>query len=118
MLKEIGPNVTVSGMIIVFVMLIVLVLIMQLFGYFANRAQKNTKKNSDGMQKIQRPENTDFAAPVVFDDGVDDETAAVIAAAVYAMYSCSKVTPKIKMIRPAERSAWAFAGIVQNTKAF
>ena len=66
---------------------------------------------------------TDTAsAPVVqtSDDGVSDEVVAVISAAVAAMYD-SPSKARIKSIKKSSnggRSAWANAGVLDNTRPF
>ena len=51
----------------------------------------------------------------------DDDVIAAISAAVMMMYECSGKTPIIRSIRPAvksSRSAWANAGVMNNTRSF
>ena len=56
-------------------------------------------------------------APVV-DDSVPDEVIAVISVAVYSMYG-SREKVRIKSVkRSKKRSAWANAGVIENTRPF
>ena len=73
-----------------------------------------TKKQQE--VKVQTVEPVATAKPA--SNGVTDEVVAVISAAVYSMYgSTDKV--KIKSIKKASgRSAWANAGVLNNTRPF
>ena len=108
---ELGINVVFCGLAIVFLMLLILIAVMYVFGAFSKTAKK-------AVTDTAIVQNTASTVPVVA-DGVDDETVAVITAAIYCLYSGSNIVPKISFIKPAQcRPAWAKAGIAQNTKAF
>lgn len=108
---ELGINVVFCGLAIVFLMLLILIAVMYVFGAFSKTGKK-TARDTLAVQSAAP------SAPVVA-DGVDDETVAAITAAIYCLYSGSNIVPKISFIKPARsRPAWAKAGIAQNTKAF
>ena len=117
LLTEAGKTVLI-GVLVVFSVLVLLTLIFRLFGVFA------------GLKKAPLPSNEGttpdeliaaIAGAIAADsDEVSDEVAAVIAAAVAAM-SDSKTRYVVRRITPtdkAARSAWAAAGIAQNTQPF
>ena len=110
---NLGINVVFCGIAIVFLMLLILIGVMCIFGLFSKKNNKPKKVEPKVETKAEKP-----VAPVVA-DGVDDETVAAITAAIYCLYNGSNVSPKITFIKPAQsRPAWAKAGIAQNTKAF
>lgn len=113
---ELGANVTLSGIAIVFIALILLVLVISVFSLFFTQ-KKITK--SDVPKQVAKPAKKPVAVTNTAED--EDEIIAVIAAAVDAIYSGSGKKAVIRSIRPATvggRPAWATAGIMENTKAF
>ena len=106
-----------TGLVIVFVMLIFLTYLIK--GYSAiiknihpDEKTKNIPKAAPAVQKAFVP------VPSV-EAGIPEETVAVIAAAVYAMYGAS--AGKVKSIRRAVqpgRSSWKMAGLLENTRPF
>ncbi len=109
---NLGINIVFCGLAIVFLMLLLLIGVMYIFGFLSNA----TKKQSKAKPIV---ENIKIQPDVKNDNGVDEETVAAISAAIYYLYSDSNVAPKITFIKPANsRPAWAKAGISQNTKAF
>ena len=128
-LFELGLNVTVIGIVIVFAMLIFLVGVLVVFGktiqavegISAKRAEKKRKAMLEA--SAQDDESVETVEENTFVDNssaTDGELIAVISAAVSAMYAGSKKRPVIKSIRNSNkrRSAWANAGINDNTRAF
>ncbi len=114
-----AANVTVSGLVIVFAMLILLVVIIALFGKLMSAKNSTDKK--------QAAEKTTATVSAVQEQSVsvpqqyDDELIAVIAAAVDSVYSGSGKKAVIKSVTPCSnnaRSAWAAAGLNNNVKAF
>lgn len=104
------------GLVVVFAALIVLVLIFWLFGKIVHRGAKPEETP---------PAPVVPAAPVMpasatgDASGVSDEVVAVIAAAVAAMAPAGK-RYAVRRVQPAGhgRSAWAAAGIAENTQPF
>ena len=110
--------VTVTGITIVFTVLIVLVFVMYLFGKVAssrgNKEQKSTDKPAPTKQKAAPP-----PAALSASSGDEDELIAVIAAAVQSLGESSGKRYAVRSIRPSgARSAWAAAGIYENTRPF
>ncbi len=125
-LEKYAGNVTLSGLIIVFSMLVLLVLLIAGFGMImvkltgkpkAVKTEKPVKiekpKKSPKPEKVAQP----IATQPIDDDG---DVIAAISAAVMMMYEGTGVKPVIRSIRPAvaQRSAWKMAGIANNTRSF
>lgn len=109
-------NVVFCGIAIVFLMLIILIGVMCVFGLFSKMGKKEKAQKTEVVKQIEKPAENNTALVV---DGVDDETVAAITAAIYCLYNGSGVVPKITFIKPEKsRPAWARAGIAQNTRAF
>lgn len=129
-LLELGINVTITGIVIVFAMLILLVGILILFGKISEAAQNASAKKAEKVraaaiaamatQDSDSVEEKTVAAVVQDSNGLSEEVVAVISAAVATMYMGSNKNPVIKAIKKSagRRSAWANAGIADNTRAF
>ena len=117
---ETAVNVTICGMAIVFGALILLVVLISLFGKIMDAVNKRGKAS----QSVPAPTPAAAPAPAATTSGAadDGELIAVISAAVSAMYEGTGRQYAVKSVRPArragERSAWAAAGIRDNTRAF
>lgn len=122
-----SAKVILTGFVVVFAVLILLILIIKLYSTIVQKAQQGGKKKKE---KIKVKEDTPSvsapaAAPVAaspapsVQDGVTDEVVAVISAAVATMYGSSGKA-RIKSIKKSNsgRSAWANAGILDNTRPF
>lgn len=117
---EAGALLTVCGVAIVFLVLVVLIVAIIIFGKVVGAATGKVAKEKPAKVVPVAPKAAPVAAPVVNaqDDG---ELIAVIAAAVDAMYAGSGKKAIIRNIRPAStggRSAWATAGLMQNVRSF
>ena len=119
-----ASNVALCGIAIVFLMLVLLVACIAIFGKIMNNANAAAKPMVSKAPKSERNVNL-TQAPVAnntnISSNVDEEVIAAIAAAVGYLYSGSDIKPVIRAIRPnskAQRSAWANAGVIQNTRAF
>lgn len=104
-------NVTVCGLVIVFMVLIVLVAVISIFGAVMSKSKKSPKK-----------ENTPDNGTVNYDNE-DEQTIAVITAAVYSYYDNNKsIKPVIRSIKPSNknsgRGVWQQAGMRQNMQPF
>ena len=111
--------VTATGIVIVFIVLILLVFIMYLFGKVAssggNKDQKKQEKPAPAKQKPLPPSGASMS---ILAEG-EGELIAVIAAAVHSLSERSGKHYAVRSIRPAgTRSAWATAGIYENTRPF
>lgn len=129
-LKTHGITVTLSGIIIVFSMLILLVLVMAAFGFVMTRIGNKPKKEKQ--PKVKK--KTDLKNTAGSDDEgevlaaisaavmmMDEEVVAAISAAVNMMYEGTGKSPIIRSIKPSvrqNRSAWKTAGILNNTRSF
>ena len=115
-----------TGFVIVFAVLFFLIFIIWFYGKIVtagiNSAEKRREKKKAADTKKQQEVKVQTVEPVAtakpVSNGVTDEVVAVISAAVYSMYgSTDKV--KIKSIKKASgRSAWANAGVLNNTRPF
>ena len=129
-LKTHGITITLSGIIIVFAMLVLLVLVMSLFGAVMSRINgkpkkekqpKVKKKNNLKVNAGSEDESEILAAISAAVMMMDDEVVAAISAAVNMMYEGTGKSPIIRSIKPStkqSRSAWKTAGILNNTRSF
>lgn len=121
-----ASNVALCGVAIVFLMLILLVVAIIIFGKIMDSANGTSKPKAPKPQKKVAQKPVAVPAPVAATSNIpsetEDDVIAAIAAAVGYLYSGSDVKPVIRAIRPsnnkAQRSAWANAGVIQNTRAF
>jgi len=114
-------TVLLTGFAVVFVVLLILIGIIKLYGTIIYNIQTKGQKKKKAPVKVSSvPEKVmePVAAVDAEDEVDDDELIAVISAAVYSMYSSSQV--RIKSIRrsPARSSAWRSAGLSDNLKPF
>ena len=115
-LEKYAGNVTLSGLLIVFLMLVLLVFIIAIFGKmmsgFGGKKKEATQK---------RQPSPVAPAPVAVANDDSDEVVAAISAAVMMMYEGTGKVPVIRSIRPAATggmSAWRAAGVANNTRSF
>ena len=112
-----------TGLVVVFLVLIVLTGIIKLYGTTVYNAT-NKPKAEKPAEKVQEPAPAlavRAAAPVVenVEEGIPGEVIAAIAAAIY----CTEGAPvsaikSIRRSRSASRSAWGMAGVMENTRPF
>ena len=120
---ELGLNVTVTGVALVFSMLVLLVLILILFGKvfvaLQNAAEKKAEKAREATLSQMQDDKSDTLI-INEEDGISEEVIAVISAAVATLYMGSSKKPVIKAIKKSNgrRSAWGNAGVANNTRAF
>lgn len=114
-----GISVTITGLVIVFSMLVLLVFVLFLFGVIFSKTEKTQKTKVPAVKKETKPAPAPVAsAPVAKSN---DEVIAVIAAAVASMYEGTGVKPIIRRVKKAGsnvRPAWTAAGIFENTRSF
>ena len=114
--------VVVSGLVIVFVALILLIFMVWLMGKFFRFIREQDKPAESGKTVQQTPLQT--AEPVPAAASEEEEVVAVIAAAVAAMSEESGVPLRIKSIKPARsgsgsgRGAWQAAAAREATRTF
>lgn len=122
-----SAKVILTGFVVVFAMLFLLILIIKLYSAIIAGAQKTADKKMRKKEKILeplkgeaiQPPKAAYITPPTVEDGIPEEVVAVIAAAVAASTAPSAKT-RIKSIKKANggRSAWANAGVLDNTRPF
>lgn len=118
-----SAKVVLTGFVVVFVVLILLIFIIKIYGGIVTKAQQTGKKKKKVVEKQEvksAPSSPVTAAPApAVQDGVSEEVVAVISAAVATMYG-SPEKARIKSIKKSSggRSAWANAGLLDNTRPF
>ncbi|MFQ9872788.1 MAG: OadG family protein [Oscillospiraceae bacterium] len=118
-------NVIVTGIIVVFLALILLILVMTAMGAVITRLT-GSKKPEKQIEKSSPAPQAAAPAPVdasvQVESGIEEEVVAVIMAAVSAMQAESGETGTfaVKSIRRSReaRPAWSVAGLQQNTRPF
>ncbi len=114
--------ITLTGLLVVFVILAVLILFFMLLGAIFKSIDNSKKKKAEASEEAKAAEPVQAAAEDVSAEAVnsDDELIAVISAAVAAYTDGEGFT--IKSVRKHEgkrvRSAWSAAGITENTRPF
>ena len=112
--------VTVTGITIVFLVLIALVLIFDVFGRIMSRGTGKEKKEKAVRTAPKAPVAAAVpAAPAaVSETGVSPEIVAVISAAL-AQYGEKGVIRSVRpAVRRSGRNPWAVAGVMENTRQF
>lgn len=124
---ELGFNVTITGVALVFSMLVLLVLILIIFGKVSvallNAAEKKAAKAREATLSKMTEDSSDnqtVAAVINHEDGIGDEVIAVISAAVSTLYMGTSKKPVIKAIKKSSgrRTSWGNAGVANNTRSF
>ncbi len=114
-------TVILSGISIVFLVLVILTLIVMAFGKIMDSAV-NAKKNNKSDDPVKAASPAPKAAPAqIVEDGISDEVVAVISASIAAVLGGSGFA--IHSVRRAKetargRSVWSLAGMQQNTSPF
>lgn len=121
-----SAKVVLTGFVVVFAMLLLLILIIKIYSTIVQKAQQSGSKKKQKTVVIEKetPAKVSVAQPVkaaapANEDGISEEVVAVISAAVATMYGSSEKA-KIKSIKKSNsgRSAWANAGLLDNTRPF
>ena len=128
--KDLGAgtvaSVVITGIVVVFIGLVLLILLVSIYGKIfdvinsrAARKAEEAKKAAEAAKAVAKPEPIQAAAPVV-EDGIEEETVAVIMAAISAMSSAEGKKLVLKSVKTAkpQRPAWSTAGIIDNTRPF
>ena len=112
-------SVLVTGLVVVFAVLVLLVAIIKIYSTIVYKAQNKPKKDKS-KDDDDTPKGTGAggnSASAGAQGGISSEVLACIAAAVEAMYGAGSV--RIKNIKKvSKRSAWGNAGVVANTRPF
>ena len=121
-----AAKVILTGFTVVFAMLFFLIIIIKVYSATIAGAQRAADRRMKKKEKILEPVGEDsgvhiikkpaYITPPTVDDDIPEEIIAVIAAAVAASGESPKV--RIKSIKKAGvgRSAWANAGVLDNTR--
>ena len=122
-----SAKVVLTGFVVVFAMLILLIFIIKIYSAIVQKAQSAGSNSKKGKKnKDEKPAEKPAAAPApvvtasAATDEISDEVVAVISAAVATMYGSSEKA-RIKSIKKSSdggRSAWAKAGVLDNTRPF
>ncbi len=117
--------VLVTGLVVVFSVLILLTFIIKIYGTLVSKVQnRNTSKQSPkAVEKpvVQAPAKAaaPVAAPAV-EAGIPGEVVAAIAAAVVSVSEEDNKTYAVKSIKrtAGSRPVWSMAGLMDNTRPF
>ena len=120
-----SAKVVLTGFVVVFTVLILLIVIIKVYSTIVTKAQQTGKKKKEKVTETESSSPAPVVKPDVkasvraVQDGVSEEIVAVISAAVATMYG-SPEKAKIKSIKKSDsgRSAWANAGLLDNTRPF
>ena len=120
-----SAEVVLTGFVVVFSVLLLLILIINIYSTIVmkvTQAGQKTKKikNSDISNSVPAEKPLQVAKMNNQEqDGIPEEVIAVISAAVATMYG-SQTKTRIKSIKKSNtgRSAWANAGVFENTRPF
>lgn len=106
-------TVVITGMVVVFIGLILLVLLVMLYGkiFDAVNRKKEEKKNAEAVKVETKPAENVPVVPPAIEEGIEEEVVAVIAAAVEAMSAQSGKKLKLKSVKTVkpQRNPWAAA---------
>lgn len=122
-----SAKVILTGFVVVFSVLILLICIIKIYSAIVGKAQgagKKVKKRKVKVPVKPQPDTTTVSVeeePVVQTDNgsIPEEVIAVISAAVYSVYG-GKDKVRIKSVKKSgsRRTAWADAGVRENTRPF
>ena len=124
---NISFTVILTGFVVVFTVLILLILIIAAYGKIVSSAQNKSKARKEAKAAAEKAAKaTEKSAPapapvqkVASSNGLTDEIVAVIAAAVDSTYGVGNA--KIKSIKKSPssgRPAWVQVGVIDNTRPF
>lgn len=117
---------TITGILVVFFILAILIFIFWLMGTFFKQVDKKKKAKADAAKAAAAEKVAQAPAPapveaVVDDAGDDEEIMAVISAAIAAYSEQDGKNYTIRDVKRRDgraRSAWSLAGIGDNTRPF
>ena len=124
-------SVVITGIVVVFIGLILLIICVSVYGKVFDsinkskaakakaEAEAKLKEAAKGEAKPMAPVIRTEAPPEI-EDGIEEEIVAVIAAAIAAMGAAEGKKLALRSVKRAKgtRSAWASAGIAENTRPF
>ncbi len=122
---EYVTSVVVTGLTVVFIGLILLVIILLIFGLISKVKRMSSDKKVHTDNEIKTGNTVLPSAEVVkatpeIEDDIEEEIVAVISAAISHMSAKSGKKLALKSINAAkpQRTAWAAAGLIDNTRPF
>ena len=117
-----------TGLVVVFVVLIILTLVIKLYGSSIYNLQNKTKgKNTSKSEistQVKNPEVITMKSQSnssISDEEISGEILAIISAAVFTIYTLvPEKTYQIKNIKRSSgvRPVWGIAGVIENTQRF
>lgn len=112
--------VVITGLVVVFIGLILLIAFVSLLGFIFSKKNKPKKVKSVSEPVIEKVESSVTVPTPVVEDGIGDEVVAVIAAAIAAMSAKSGKKLALRSVKSAkpQRNAWATVGLQDNTRPF
>lgn len=113
-------TVLLTGLVVVFAMLIFLTIVIKIYGsVIYNTTKKRMESNKPKVEAAPTPAPAPAPAPIEVEEGISGEVVAAIAAAVYMTYGVS--ASRIRSVKRAAanpRSLWGEAGRLENTRPF
>ena len=113
-------TVLLTGLVVVFAMLIFLTIVIKIYGSLIyNTTKKRRESNKPKVEAAPTPAPAPASAPIEVEEGISGEVVAAIAAAVYMTYGVS--ASRIRSVKRAAanpRSLWGEAGRLENTRPF
>ena len=113
-------TVLLTGVVVVFAMLIFLTIIIKVYGTVIYNASKKRMKNTkpkEAPAPVSAP--APAPAPIEVEEGISGEVVAAIAAAAYMTYGVSvSAIRSVKRAASNPRSLWGEAGRLENTRPF
>ncbi len=122
---EYVASVVITGITVVFIGLVLLVVILLLFGLISKAKRKSADKKAELKNTVKTdvksmPKVEPAKPALEIDDNIEEEIVAVITAAIAHMSEKSGKRLTLKSIKTAkpQRTAWATAGLIDNTRPF
>lgn len=112
-------TVLLTGLVVVFMVLIFLTLIIKIYGGAIHSATKKRKESAKPAATAPAPVPAPKPAPIAVEEGISGEVVAAISAAVYMTYGVSASSIRsVKRAAANPRSLWGEAGRLENTRPF
>ncbi len=119
---QISLVVLLTGLLVVFAMLIFLTFIIKIYGTAIHSATNRKSKKQEVKSAVEPAPLSKAAAPVAapaVEEGIPQEVVAAIAAAVETMYAPGTHAVKaVKRSAKPARSVWGATGLMENTRPF